>query len=203
MLVSQTSPTKSLSLSNWFGLGVLGQLSQASPRPSPSESRWSGLGVLGQLSRELRIPVWWQMKKKKKKKNCKTELFDSFAVNPTVIIEIVVTGVSLSIAIRVFLVKIGNSGAVIASVTFFVGTFWIRICLIWICYQWTIVLKMVTRISKQNVINKMAASSSYRRHALSRWRMGRLMTQGNLTKNTTSFRILILCHSAPLASHCF
>lgn len=185
MLVSQTSPTKSLSLSNWFGLGVLGQLSQASPRPSPSESRWSGLGVLGQLSRELRIPVWWQMKRK----SCKTELFDSFAVHPTVIIEIVVTGVSLSIAIRVFLVKIGNSGAVIASVTFFVGTFRVRICLIWICYQWTIVLKMVTRISKQNVINKMAASSYYRRHALSSWRMGRLMTRGILTKNTTSFRI--------------
>lgn len=123
------------------------------------------------------------------KKNCKTELFDSFSVNPTVIIEIVVTGVSLSIAIRVFLVKISNSGAIIASVTFFVGTFRIRICLIWICYQWTIVLKMVTRINKQNVINKMAASSSYRRHALSSWRMGRLMTQGNLTKNTTSFRI--------------
>ena len=123
------------------------------------------------------------------KKSCKTELFDSFAVHPTVIIEIVVTGVSLSITIRVFLVKIGNSGAVIASVTFFVGTFRVRICLIWICYQWTIVLKMVTRISKQNVINKMAASSYYRRHALSSWRMGRLMTQGNLTKNTTSFRI--------------
>ena len=57
ILLSQTSPTKSLSLSNWLGLGTFGQLSQASPKPSPSESRWSGLGILGQLSREFRIPT--------------------------------------------------------------------------------------------------------------------------------------------------
>ena len=59
----------SASVSTWFGLYILGQLSdsfaipsasisgsQASPIPSPSVSSWPGLAVVGQLSFRPVIP---------------------------------------------------------------------------------------------------------------------------------------------------
>lgn len=52
----------------WLGLAILGQLSQASPTPSLSLSLWSGLGTRGQLSR-----IFFKPEDRKYQDMCKTK----------------------------------------------------------------------------------------------------------------------------------